>query len=188
MYKNSRKFYIFLSIILSALLFTGCSQVTMDMKDAQGEWTVKSLCYDKKEQNGTVDIMANNESKSNGSQLVNEFTTDEFAVMIGKKEIVLARNFKIGTDSMEMTIYDPSKKDTVTVKYDVEPKFNGFYSKDGDTIKGSYKYDKDNDAITFIENIEGRDVRFTLKRGTTDIMALSDKDSSDSEDEQDSDE
>ena len=173
MYKINRKFYIFLSIILAVLTLSGCAKVTMNMKDAEGEWTVSTLSFEKPAQTGTVDIMVND--SANETYSMDEFTTDEFAMMIGKKEIILARNYKISEDKLVRTLYDSSRKDTVTNEYDVEAKSNGFYALDGDQIKGSFIYDKDNDTIKVTEDLEGRNVVFTLKRGTTDILSLSDK-------------
>ena len=172
MYKINRKSYIFLSIILAVFTLTGCSKITMNMKDVEGEWTVSTLSYEKTEQSGTVDIMVND---NKGADLVSEFTPDEFAVMLGKKEIILARNYVITETTLERTLYDSSKKDTVTNKYDIDAKANGFYALDGDEIKGSFVYNKDKDIIKVTEDLEGRNVVFTLKRGKTDIMALSDK-------------
>ena len=136
-----------ITAVVAVVSLTACGQVTIDMKKISDKWTVS-----------TID---------------GENTISEYAEMIGKKPIALARNFTITENSLEMTIYDPSRKDVVTVKYDVEPKFNSFYSKDGETIKGSYKYDSEKDTIQFTENLEGKEVVFTMKRGTTDIMALS---------------
>ena len=175
MYKINRKFYIFLSIILAVLTLTGCSKVTMDMKDVKGEWTVSTLSYEKTEQTGTVDIMVNDPSSDIYS--MSEFTPDEFAVMMGKKEIIFARNYNITESKLTRTLYDSSRKDTVTNEYDIEAKSNGFYALDGDEIKGSFIYNKDQDIIKVTEDLEGRNVVFTLKRGNTDILGLSDKES-----------